>query len=325
MALALPGCEGVLDMEISKAALGIVAAAGLVAGAGAAFVATRVEAPVTQAMGQVEPVQTPPLEPAGGEIVQGQPSDSAPTPGTVDDVEIGRRVERASQARAPRAPQPAEPSTARPVVDVTPQFEEPRPTPIAEPASPAPIEPVRPAEPAAPTLIELVVSADSVLGLQLDSTVSSDRARVEDEVVGHVVRDVRVGDRVAIPAGSRVQGTVTLVERGGKLKERARLGVRFTEITLADGNRIPIRTETIYREGDSQAAPSAAKIGGGAIGGAILGGILGGGKGAAIGGSIGAGAGTAAVLAGGRNQATLASGSPLTVRVEAPIVITVEP
>jgi type IV secretory pathway VirB10-like protein len=325
MALALAGGEGALDMEISKAALGIVAAAGVVAGAGAAFVATRVEAPVTQAMGQAESVQPAPLEHAGPAVAQGQVAEPAQTPSPVDDAEIGRRVERAAQARAPRAPQPAEPSTPRPAADATPQFEEPRPAPIAEPASPAPNEPARPAEPVPPSLIELVVSADSVLGLQLDSTVSSDRARVEDEVVAHVVRDVRVGDRVAIPAGSRVQGTVTLVERGGKLKERARLGVRFTEIRLGDGSRVPIRTETIYREGDSQAAPSAAKIGGGAIGGAILGGILGGSKGAAIGGSIGAGAGTAAVLAGGRNQATLASGSPLTVRVEGPIVITVEP
>jgi hypothetical protein len=310
-------------MDISKAALGIVAAAGVVAGAGAAFVATRVEAPVTQAMGQSEPVQTTPRETAGVEVAPGQASEPA-RPSTVEDAEIGRRVERASQAREPRAAHPVEPIAPRPA-DVTPQFEEPRPAPVAEVVSPAPSEPARPAEPAPPALIELVVSADSVLGLQLDSSVSSDRARVEDEVVAHVVRDVRVGDRVAIPAGSRVQGTVTLVERGGKLKERARLGVRFTEITLADGSRVPIRTETIYREGDSQAAPSAAKIGGGAIGGAILGGLLGGGKGAAIGGSIGAGAGAAAVMAGGRNQATLASGSPLTVRVEGPIVITVEP
>jgi hypothetical protein len=173
-------------------------------------------------------------------------------------------------------------------------------------------------------LIELVVAADSVIGLQLATTISSERARVEDTVEAHVVRDVRVGDRVAIPAGSRVNGEVTLVERGGRVKERARLGVRFTSVALPDGTRLAIQTEPIYREGDSQAASSSTKIGGGAIGGAIIGGILGGAKGAAIGGSVGAGAGTAAVMAGGRNQATLPSGSPVTVRVEAPIVITVE-
>jgi hypothetical protein len=160
--------------------------------------------------------------------------------------------------------------------------------------------------------------------LQMETTVSSERAQVEDEVVARVTRDVKVADRVAIPAGARAHGEVTLVERGGKLRERARLGVRFTSIVLADGTRLPIQTEAIHREGDSPGRESAAKIGGGAIGGAIIGGILGGAKGAAIGGSVGAGAGTAATVAGGRNAATLPSGSPLTVRLEEPAAITVE-
>ena len=43
-----------------------------------------------------------------------------------------------------------------------------------------------------------------------------------------------------------------------------------------------------------------------------------------IGGSAGAGAGTAAVLAGGRNPATLPSGTPVTVRVTKPATVTVE-
>jgi hypothetical protein len=129
---------------------------------------------------------------------------------------------------------------------------------------------------------------------------------------------------VAIPAGSRAFGEVTVVEQGGRMRERARLGVRFTSLALADGTRLPISTETIYREGDAPGRESAAKIGGSAIGGAILGGILGGAKGAAIGGSIGAGAGTAAVVAGDRNHATLSAGSPLTVRLEEPVIVTVE-
>jgi hypothetical protein len=119
-------------------------------------------------------------------------------------------------------------------------------------------------------------------------------------------------------------GEVTLVERGGKMRERARLGVRFTSIVLADGTRIPLETDTIIREGSSPGGESAAKIGGGAIGGAIIGGILGGAKGAIIGGSAGAGAGTAAVMAGGRNPATLTSGAPVTVRLLKPTTVTVK-
>ena len=152
----------------------------------------------------------------------------------------------------------------------------------------------RAVEPVGPLFDELVVAADSVIGLEIESAISTERAKVEDPVVARVTRDVRVGNRVAIPAGSRANGEVTTVERGGRLKDRARLGVRFTSIVLADGTRVPIQTETIYREGDSPTNESAAKIGGGAIGGAIIGGILGGGKGAAIGSIVGAGAGSGA-------------------------------
>jgi hypothetical protein len=198
---------------------------------------------------------------------------------------------------------------------------------VVEPVEPPRIvssDASRSVEPAGPLYDELVIAADSVIGLEIETAVSSDRARVEDSVVARVTRDVKVGNRVAIPAGSRANGEVTTVDRGGKLKDRARLGVRFTSIVLADGTRVPIQTETIYREGDSPTNESAAKIGGGAIGGAIIGGILGGGKGAAIGSIVGAGAGTGAVAAGGRNAATLPSGTPVTVRVHDPVVVTVE-
>src|SRR5205085_9707564 len=171
---------------------------------------------------------------------------------------------------------------------------------------------------------ELVVSADSVIGLQVETSLSSERARVEDEVVAHVTRDVKVGDRVAIPAGSKARGEVTLVDRGGRVKDRARLGIRFTSVVLADGTRVPLDTDTIYRDGDSPVGESTAKIGGGAIGGAILGGIFGGAKGAAIGAATGAGAGTAVVAAGGRNAATLPSGTPVTVRLIKPATVSIE-
>jgi ferric-dicitrate binding protein FerR (iron transport regulator) len=171
---------------------------------------------------------------------------------------------------------------------------------------------------------ELVVPADSVVGLQIENAISSDRAKVEDPVHARVSRDVKVRDQVAIPAGSRAEGSITLVEKGGRLKDQARLGIRFHTIVLADGTRLPINTETIYREGESPARQSAAKIGGGAVGGAVLGAILGGKKGAIIGSTVGAGAGGAAVMASDASTATLPAGSTVTVRMSAPATVTVE-
>jgi hypothetical protein len=175
-----------------------------------------------------------------------------------------------------------------------------------------------------PQFEEVVLPSASVIGLQVDTALSSERARVEDRVDARVTRDVMADGRVAIPAGARVIGSVTTVERGGKMKERARLGVRFHTLVLADGREVPLRTETIYREGESPSGESARKIGGAAIGGAILGAIMGGGKGAATGATIGAAGGTAAVMAGDRNAATLPPGTVVTVRLSAPATLEVE-
>lgn len=174
-----------------------------------------------------------------------------------------------------------------------------------------------------PMFEELVVRAGTTLGLRIDTAVSSEDASVEDRVAAIVTGDLRVGDRVAIPSGATAFGEVTLVERGGKVKERARLGVRFTSIALGNGTRVPIETTVFLREGSSAAKESTAKIGGGAVGGAIIGGIIGGKKGAAIGSTVGAGAGTAAVMAGGRNAATLEGGEAIAVQLAKPATVSV--
>ncbi len=320
-------------MDITKGTLGLVAAIGIAAGAAGALLMTRGGPPAaestaetTVAVGSTAPglVATP----AGTETVESAPpaAEQEPQPSRAAEPPRARSREVRQSTAAARPARPGSDTSAQaPAETAAPAPAQP--SAIVVPAPAAPIE-QRASETVAaveePKYEDLVLPAQSVIGIQVDRTVSSETARVEDEVVGRVTRDVRVGDRVAIPAGSRATGAVTLVERGGKLKERARLGLRFTSVVLADGSRVPIDTEAIYREGDSPRNESAAKIGGGAIGGAILGGILGGAKGAAIGGSIGAGAGSAAVFTGGRNAAVLPSGSPVTVRLEHPATVTVE-
>ena len=303
---------------MTRTATGVLAIVCVTAGAGGTFLALRNDTPpataaeiqapaaVAESEGVIEraPLPVPAVpEPAAPKTRSTQPAP-APRPPV---------RQAAAQARAPQPPAPAPVLTQEPRTVV----------PIA-PAAISDNQASRSVDPPGPLYEELVVAADSVIGLQLESPVTSERAQVEDSVVARVTRDVKVGDRVAIPSGAKAFGEVTLVERGGKLHDRARLGVRFTSVVLADGTRVPMQTETIYREGDPPGRESAAKIGGGAIGGAIIGGILGGAKGAAIGGSIGAGAGTATVMAGDRNHATLSAGTPLTVRLEDPVTVTVE-
>ena len=261
--------------------------------------------------------------------ISATPTTNAPT----------RRSETTSPTRsttAPRQGASASRQTEPPVLDRSWPSSTQSQTP-APPASPAESQPApvtrtddhsqdtpRALEPPAKSYEELVVSKDSVVGLQISTALSSERARVEDRVEARVVRDVRVGGEVAIPAGTHAIGTVVVVERGGKFKERARLGIRFQTLVLADGTQLPISTETIYRNGNPPANSSAAKVGGGAVVGAIIGGIIGGGKGAAIGATTGAGAGTAAVMSGDRDAATFPAGAEVTARILNPVSVTVE-
>ena len=170
----------------------------------------------------------------------------------------------------------------------------------------------------------VTIPADAVIGVQLETTISTVKAKVEDPVRARVTRDLLAGGNVVVPSGSRLLGSVTLVEQGGEVKERARLGIRFHTLVLADGTEVRLPTETIYREGESPAGRSAAKIGGATIGGAILGAIVGGGKGAAIGAATGAGSGTGWAMAGDRQPAELRSGQSLTVRVSDSVSTQVE-
>ena len=333
-------------MEIRTSTIAVVAASCITVGAAAAYLANRpAPAPQQQAaraadaaaagVDQSEAVVTDPSPITDAPAKPAAPTAAVAAPSKARSENA--RSASAAKARpstvtpAPRAAsqraaipqsQPKTVAAAAPVAPHTAPVD--RSAPVEHSAPLTAPESIEPKAPPSPHYVDLVVSTDSVLGLQIESPITSDTARVEDEVLARVTRDVRVGDRVAIPAGAQARGEVTLVEHGGKVRDRARLGIRFTSVVLDDGTRVPIETETIYREGNNPTGASTAKIGGGAIGGAIIGGIFGGAKGAAIGAATGAGAGTAAVMAGGRSEATLPAGTPVTVRVTKPATVTLE-
>jgi hypothetical protein len=341
-------------MLSNKVAFGVIALVGLVGAVGAgAWVASRGTAPAGTPAAAA--VTTPPSTiPAVGGAVEAteavmddkeaasaagsttatpakatadKPADKPATPVVKPRPRPADRV--ASQQKAP-APTPVHPARDQHAANTT-ETQTPRPEIQPAPVDAHPVEtdrasaePVAPPPPPPPQYLEVTVPADSVIGLQIETALSSETAHVEDRVTARVTRDVRADGRVAIPAGSRVLGSVSIVDRGGRMKEQARLGVRFHTVILADGTELPLQTETIVREGESPAQASAAKIGGAAIGGAILGAILGGGKGAAIGGAVGGAGGTTAVMASDRRPAKIAAGSPVTVKVLSPVTVTVE-
>lgn len=319
----------------------LLVAGSITAAAGGSYVAVRQSAAAPAAESSMPapvtatPPSTGPVQESEGviEAPQTQAPAALPSPDQLEQTPAPRvpqnrrgvvpspsRERRQTTVRAAAEAAPEVDSPSAPVESATTPAPERQPS--VEPA-PAPVEAVTDVRDE-PVFAEVVIPASSVIGLEVETTVTSERARIEDRVEARVTRDVFADGRLALPAGSRVLGAVTLVERGGKVKERARLGVRFHTAVLSNGRQVSLRTEPIYRDGESPAGESSRKIGGAAIGGAVLGAILGGGKGAIAGATAGAAGGTAAVMTGGRNPAVLAGGSIVTVKLASPASFDVE-
>lgn len=260
-----------------------------------------------------------------GRSVQPVPAAAAPTSTPQNSTTVAVEERRAEPTKAAAKP----PARQEPRTEPSASYERPRsaepPVSYEPPTPPPPAVAAAPEPPAAqkPRFDEVSVAADSVLGVSLDSTISSETAKVEDRVNARISRDVIVDGKVAVPSGARLEGVVTEVVRGGKFKERARLGVTFQTLILADGTKISLATDPVFRDGEPPSNVKA-KVGGSGAVGAILGAMIGGKKGAIMGGAAGAAGGAAVVAAGDRAEVKLISGSSLTVRLKQPITVLVE-
>ncbi len=218
-----------------------------------------------------------------------------------------RRLERMTQPQAthtrPDRVQPAAPTA--PPATVEPQRNEPAPPATTPPP---------------PQATSITIPARTAIAVQTADAVTSATARVEDTVSATTTSDVAIDGRTAIPAGSRLLGSVTTVERAGRMSGSDRIAVRFHTLVY-NGVETPFETTLVIRNGPGQTSQNASRIGGGAAVGAVLGAIFGGGRGAAIGGAIGAGGGSAAAAAQRAAPAVLEAREALTLRTTRPAMI----
>ncbi|MCY4119653.1 MAG: hypothetical protein OXG72_01880, partial [Acidobacteria bacterium] len=224
-----------------------------------------------------------------------------------------RRLERISQpqvsyARHEPTAAPAPPPATPAPPSYRPTAAPPRHQPTATPPAPT------------PQATQITIPAGTAIAARSATTASSATARVEDSVSATTASDVTVDGRTAIPAGSRLLGSVTAVERAGRMSGSDRITIRFHTLVY-NGVEIPLETTPVTRTGPGQTSQNATRIGGGAAVGSILGAILGGKRGAAIGGAIGAGGGTAAAAAQHAAPAVLGTGETLTLRTTRPAAI----
>ena len=226
-----------------------------------------------------------------------------------------QRLERMAQPQAthtrpepaqPAAP-PAPPATAR-AADATSrqQPRDPRQRPEPSPA---------------PQATPITIPAGTAIAVRTaNHDHQRDGARRGPHLGNHDSPTSPSDGHTAIPVGSRLLGSVTAVERAGRMSGSDRITIRFHTLAY-NGLETPLETAPVTRNGPGQASQNATRIGGGAAVGAILGSILGGRKGAAIGGAIGAGGGGAAAAAQHAAPAVLEAREALTLRTTRPAEI----
>jgi hypothetical protein len=162
----------------------------------------------------------------------------------------------------------------------------------------------------------------TALSLELVTPISTETAKVEDAVRARVKQAILADGVTVVPAGAVLHGNITEVERAGRVKGRAHLAFRFTEVEH-DGQRDQLRTAILSFDGAGDTKGDVTKIGGGAGIGAVIGGIVGGAGGAAKGAAIGGAAGTGAVLATRGKEVELPAGTDLNTTLSSPFDVRV--
>jgi len=159
-----------------------------------------------------------------------------------------------------------------------------------------------------------LVDTGTRIPLSLINSVSTKNAVPGDRVYLETVFPILIENRIVIPPGSYVMGTITQIRRPGKLKGRGEFHLRFDSLTLPSGATRDFRAhvtgldgraneELDHKEGtirsEGNKTGDVRTVGETAAAGASIGALAGSINGAAgMGSAIGAGAGAAAALVG---------------------------
>jgi type IV secretion system protein VirB10 len=186
----------------------------------------------------------------------------------------------------------------------------------------------------------VTIPAGTKIPLSLKQAISTRNAREGDAVYAETAFPFVVNDRVIVPAGSYIQGKISHVERGGRLKGRAEILMHFTSMIYpsgytvmlpgsventpgADNKSVKDAEGTIQQDKDTGKKIEDAAKGGvyGGSGGALAGGLAGGLNGARIGAGAGAAAGIGWALLKRGNDVKLDVGTSIEMEIQRAITV----
>ncbi len=168
----------------------------------------------------------------------------------------------------------------------------------------------------------LTLPSGSFITVRINQPLSSDHNHTGDAFSASLMQPIIVDGVIVAQRGQTIGGHVTEAQKAARSSDTpSRLGVQLTDLTLVDGQVVPIQTQFLSMTGPSSAGRNAGAIVGTTALGAAIGAAVGWGPGAAIGAGAGAAAGTIGVLVARGRPTIIPPESVLTFRVEAPVTI----
>lgn len=171
---------------------------------------------------------------------------------------------------------------------------------------------------------QLTITPGTYLTVRINQPLSSDHNQSGDAFSATLVRPVVVDGFVVAQTGQTLGGRVVEAEKAGRVQGVSKLGVQLTDLTLVDGQNVPIHSQLISRTGSTSVGRDVAGVGGTTALGAAVGAAADWGRGAAIGAGAGAAVGLLGVLVTRGHATVLYPEQVLTFRVEAPVTIATE-
>jgi hypothetical protein len=176
-------------------------------------------------------------------------------------------------------------------------------------------------QPNQPTLPQtLTLPAGTIVRVRVDEWISSDRNSVGDSFSAVLDQPIVVNGWVVARRGQAQTGRVSVINKGGH-GNPSQLGVDLADMTLVDGQQMPIQTQLFQTSGGSSQGRNVATVGTTTGLGAVIGAIAGGGTGAAIGAGVGATAGIIGVMSTPGRPTAIPPETVLSFRLQAPVTI----
>jgi hypothetical protein len=159
---------------------------------------------------------------------------------------------------------------------------------------------------------EVIVPEGTVIPIVITAYLNTRSTQVGDTVYADTLYPIWIQQRLVVPKGSNIRGTVTEVIKPGKIQGKGRLAIRFNDILLPNGvkrdliaafrgihsrgdEKIDSKSETVSKESGMNREDVGTVVGTTSSG-AITGAVVRGGTGALVGAGVGAAGGIATVI-----------------------------